>query len=54
MLNYLKVVKDSRSENKDWWNELTEQQSLGIQRSLQDIDEARVVSHHDVKKKYGL
>jgi hypothetical protein len=54
MLNYLKVVKDSRSENKDWWNELTAQQSLGIQRGLQDIDEGRVVSHHDVKKKYGL
>jgi len=54
VLNYLKVVKDSRSNNKDWWNDLTEQQKLGIQRGLQDIDEGRVVSHNDIKKKYGL
>ena len=54
ILNYLKVVKDSRSENKDWWNDLTEEQKLGIQRGLLDIDEGRVVSHKDVRKKYGL
>jgi len=53
-LNYLKVVKDSRSGNQDWWNDLTEQQRLGINRGLKQIDEGRVVSHNDVKKKYGL
>lgn len=54
ILNYLKIVKDSRSDNKDWWNDLTELQRQGIQRGLQDIDEGRIVSHIDVKKKYGL
>jgi hypothetical protein len=53
-LNYLKIVKDSRSRKQDWWNDLTEQQKLGIQRGLKDIDEGRIVSHSDVKKKYGL
>ena len=53
-LEYLKIVKDARSENKDWWNDLTNQQRIGIQRGLKDIDEGRVVSHSDVKKKYGL
>jgi len=53
-LNYLKIVKDSRSRKQDWWNDLTEQQKLGIQRGLKDIDEGRIVSHRDVKKKYGL
>lgn len=53
-LNYLQVVKESRSQNQDWWNDLTEQQRLGIQRGLKDIDEGRVVSHSDVKKKYRL
>lgn len=48
-LNYLKVVKDSRSGDQDWWSELTEQQRDGIQRGLKDIDEGRVVSHSDVK-----
>ena len=53
-LNYLQVVKESRSQNQDWWNDLTEQQRLEIQRGLKDIDEGRVVSHSDVKKKYRL
>ena len=53
-LNYLKVVKDSRSGDQDWWSDLTEQQRDGIQRGLKDIDEGRVVSHTDVKKRYGL
>lgn len=51
-LNYLKLVKESR--NHDWWIDLTEQQIQGIQRGLKDIDEGRIVSHEDVKRKYGL
>ena len=53
-LNYLKVVKDSLAGDQDWWSDLTEQQRDGIQRGLKDIDEGRVVSHSDVKKRYGL
>jgi len=53
-LKYLKIVKEARTGNKDWWDDLTEQQRLGIQRGLNDIDEGRIVSHSDVKKKYGL
>ena len=53
-LKYLKVVKDSKSENHDWWNDLTNEQIQGIQRGLKDIDEGRIVSHNDIKKKYGL
>ncbi len=53
-LNYLKIVKESRYVNHDWWNDLKEQQIQGIQRGLKDIDEGRIVSHEDVRKKYGL
>ena len=53
-LNYLKVHKESRSVNHDWWNDLSEQQTQGIQRGLKDIDEGRIVPHEDVKRKYGL
>ena len=53
-LNYLKVVKDSRTGDQDWWTDLTEQQRDGIQRGLKDIDEGRVVPHSDVKIRYGL
>jgi hypothetical protein len=53
-LKYLKIVKDSKSEDHDWWTDLTDEQIQGIQRGLKDIDEGRIVSHNDVKKKYGL
>ena len=48
-LKYLKVVKDSKAEDHDWWNDLTDEQIQGIQRGLKDIDEGRIVSHNDVK-----
>ena len=53
-INYLKVVKDSSSEKKDWWHSLSEDQKQGIKRGLLDIEEGRVIDHEDVKKKYGL
>jgi hypothetical protein len=53
-IKYLKVVKDSRIKKSDWWDDLTEEQILGIQRGLRDIDEGRVTPHDQVKKKYGL
>jgi hypothetical protein len=53
-INYLKIVKDSKTSKNDWWDDLTEEQKQGIQRGLKDIEEGRVVSHEDVKRKYGL
>jgi len=53
-INYLKVVKDSSSEKKDWWHSLSEDQKYGIRKGLKDIEEGRVIDHDDVKKKYGL
>ncbi len=53
-LNYLKTVKESSYKKNDWWNDLTKQQLQGIQRGLRDIDEGRIISHEDVKKRYRL
>lgn len=53
-INYLKIVKDSKTSKNDWWDDLTEEQKQGIQRGLKDIEEGRVVSHEEVKRKYGL
>ncbi len=53
-LDYLKIVKDSNEMEQDWWNELPESVKAGIQRGLDDAAEGRVVSHNDVKLKYGL
>jgi len=53
-LNYLKIVKDSNESSEDWWHKLPESVKDGIQRGLNDVTEGRIVSHEDVKKKYGL
>lgn len=53
-IEYLKVVKDSKSADHDWWNDLTKEQKKGIERGLRDIDQGRVKSHQEVKNKYGL
>lgn len=52
-IEYLKIVKDSSSQN-DWWNDLTDEQKKGVERGLKDADEGKVTPHKDVIKKYGL
>ncbi|HCY43675.1 MAG TPA: hypothetical protein DHV48_20460 [Prolixibacteraceae bacterium] len=53
-LNYLKIVKDSKGSENDWWHELPNAVKDGIQRGINDIADGRIVSHNDVKMKYGL
>ncbi len=52
-INYLKIVKESRSSD-DWWNDLTDIQKEGIERGLRDIDKGNTTSHDQIKSKYGL
>ena len=53
-INYLKVVKDSKNIDNDWWDDLSIEQKKGIERGLKDVDEGRVIAHEEVKIKYGL
>jgi len=53
-INYLKLVKESSSQQNDWWNDLTDEQIQGIERGLKDVDEGRVIPHDQVKKIYGI
>jgi len=53
-ISYLKIVKDSSETGSDWWQDLSDEQKLGIERGLRDIDAERVTPHDQVKKKYGL
>ena len=53
-IEYLKVVKDSKTSGKDWWDELSESQKAGIERGLNDIDSGKIVPDEDVRKKYGI
>ncbi len=53
-IQYLKIVKDSKSTEHDWWEDLSENEKKGIEKGLKDIEAGRVVSHDEVKSKYGL
>ena len=53
-IQYLKIVKDSKAGNHDWWDDLTEEQKQSIERGLGDIEAGRIIPHNDIKLKYGL
>ena len=53
-IQYLKIVKDSKDEHTDWWNDLSIDQKKGIQRGLSNIDQGKVIPHDLVKREYGL
>jgi len=53
-IEYLRIVKESRESDHDWWDDLTEEQKRGIEKGLKDIEEGRVTPHEEVVKKYGL
>lgn len=53
-IEYLKIVKDSRENDHDWWNDLSSEQKRSIERGLKDIDEGRITPHEEVVKKYDL
>jgi hypothetical protein len=53
-IEYLKIVKDSKSNYNDWWDDLSDLQKQGIERGLNDIKNGRTISHDDVKSRYGL
>ena len=52
-IELLKSFKDSSTEN-DWWDELSDEHKMGIEKGLADIQEGKVVTHDDVTRKYGL
>ncbi|MBD3330979.1 hypothetical protein GF354_05655 [Candidatus Peregrinibacteria bacterium] len=53
-IEYLKIVKDSRSKSNDWWDDLTEAQKQGIAKGLKDIEQGKTFPHDEIKNRYGL
>lgn len=53
-LDFLKIVKESRKNNQDWWFDLTNEQKKGIERGLRDISLGNVTLHSEIANKYGL
>lgn len=48
----LTVVKSFMDEQKDWWNEISEEQQHAIDRSLAEMKAGKLIPHDDVMKKY--
>jgi hypothetical protein len=53
-IQYLKVVKDSSSDDRDWWDTLSKEQKQGVERGVKDLEDGRITTHEEVKKRYGL
>ena len=53
-INDLMKIKNSKSDKKDWWEDLSLAQKKGIENGLNDVVSGNYISHEEVKKKYGL
>ena len=47
----LKMLR-KKPKNTDWWNEVTEEEKIAIDKGLADIRSGRVKPHKDAKKLY--
>jgi predicted transcriptional regulator len=48
----LKNIKEEYTNTKDWWDELTNEEIASINKGLKDIEEGKVHSHENVRKRY--
>lgn len=48
----LTVVKTFMEEQKDWWDEIGEEQQRAIDKALSEIKEGALTTHDEVMKKY--
>jgi predicted transcriptional regulator len=51
--NLIKKVKALfKSEQKDWWNEASEEEKKAIEKGISQLDKGEGVAHEQVMKKY--
>jgi predicted transcriptional regulator len=48
----LSVVKTFAAEQKDWWDEISEEQQQAIDKSLEEMKAGKLTPHDEVMKKY--
>ncbi len=48
----LTVVKTFMEEQKDWWDEISEEQQKAIDKSLTEMKAGKLTPHDEVMKKY--
>ncbi|WP_103664061.1 hypothetical protein [Gracilimonas amylolytica] len=54
VINAIHDLLADHTESTDFWDELSPDQRSKIEEGLRDIEKGKVVSHKDVKAKYGI
>ena len=49
----LSVVKIFAEEQKDWWDEIGEEQQQAIDKALDEVSAGKITPHADVMKAYA-
>ena len=47
-----KLMKLREKEKNDWWNEISENEKISIEKGIQDADNGKLTSHSNVKEIY--
>jgi len=52
VLAKIKAVFEEEKSEKDWWNELSEEQKAGIAEGKKQADAGELISHEEVMKAF--
>jgi len=47
-----KIMELRKRENIDWWNSISEEEKLSIERGLEDAESGKLNPHSDARKLY--
>jgi len=53
LIDLIKNIVDSPHTSKsDWWNQITQEEKDSVNRGLNDLQQGKVYSHDQIRKKY--
>ena len=47
-----KIIDLKKQENKDWWNSISENEKLSVEKGLQDAEAGKLNSHSKARQLY--
>jgi hypothetical protein len=46
------IIDIPHTSKSDWWNQITQEEKESINRGLNDLEQGKVYSHDQIRKKY--
>ena len=46
------IIDIPHASKSDWWNQITQEEQESINRGLNDLEQGKVYSHDQIRKKY--